>query len=571
MIKWIRMIVVLAGLAGGPRPILAAAPDFRTMENEAARVVVLANASDPESLELARHYLARRGIPAANLVALPLPAAEEIDWHEYVTLVLDPLQRWLIERGWIDAVVMNLRDDAGRRKLSVSGHRIAYLVTCRGVPLKIRRTAEVPADALPGMPAIFHTHQAALDAELALIAQSGTRRDGPLPNPLFGKVRPNLLERDGVVRVSRLDAPTLAVARQLVDTALRVERQGLVGRALVDIGGPHARGDEWFGATVDVLAGAGWSPQVDRERATLPATARADGVALYFGWYAGALNGPFALPGFQFAPGAIALHLHSFSAASLRSVSGGGWCGPLLMRGVTGTFGNVYEPYMEFTHQPQLLAQALLGGATLGQAAYFAIPVVSWQSVVIGDPLYRPMQLPLAEQWQRRAALTPRWASYVALRRLSVAAAVGAETAEESGDAPDAEEPVDALTEAVAAMRDHPSLALALGLARVRDAAGDRESARRELGLAAYLEQVRAEEWGLLAEIAQQLADWEDAATAVRVWGVLLRQPGLPDAAKLAWLRAARPAADAAREFALGMEWDREVTRLAPPTVETSR
>ena len=41
-----------------------------------AGVVVLANAAEPESLALARHYLKARSIPEKNLIALPLPTEE---------------------------------------------------------------------------------------------------------------------------------------------------------------------------------------------------------------------------------------------------------------------------------------------------------------------------------------------------------------------------------------------------------------------------------------------------------------------------------------------------------------
>ena len=55
--------------------------------------------------------------------------------------------------------------------------------------------------------------------------------------------------------------------------------------------------------------------------------------------------------------GAVALHIHSFSAPTLRSDSAG-WCGPFVARGVTATVGNVFEPYLDLTHRPNLLLQA---------------------------------------------------------------------------------------------------------------------------------------------------------------------------------------------------------------------
>ena len=37
----------------------------------------------------------------------------------------------------------------------------------------------------------------------------------------------------------------------------------------------------------------------------------------YIGWYDGNVSGPFTRPAVEFAPGAFAYHLHSYSAATL--------------------------------------------------------------------------------------------------------------------------------------------------------------------------------------------------------------------------------------------------------------
>ena len=184
---------------------------------------------------------------------------------------------------------------------------------------------------------------------------------------------------------------------RLVDHALVAERTGLAGRAYVDIGGIHPDGDRWLESTAKQLAELGFDLDVDRDPTTLPVTARFDAPALYFGWYANDLNGPFALPSFQFPPGAIALHIHSYSARTVRSATEA-WCGPLVARGVTATVGNVFEPYLQLTHDPSLLLRALARGMTFGEAATYAIPALSWQGVAIGDPLYRPFAVPLATQ-----------------------------------------------------------------------------------------------------------------------------------------------------------------------------
>jgi hypothetical protein len=94
-------------------------------------------------------------------------------------------------------------------------------------------------------------------------------------------------------------------------------------------------------------------------------------------------------PSFRFRRGAIAAHLHSFSANQLTNTSQN-WCAPLLAAGAAATVGNVYEPYLGLTHHFSIFYQRLLDGFTLVEAAAAAVPAVSWQAIVLGDPLYRP-------------------------------------------------------------------------------------------------------------------------------------------------------------------------------------
>ncbi len=111
--------------------------------------------------------------------------------------------------------------------------------------------------------------------------------------------------------------------------------------------------------------------------------------ALYFGWYAENVTGPFARPDFRFQPGAVACHLHSFSAWSVRDPVGH-WVGPLLDHGAAATVGNVYEPFLSLTVHFDVLAARLVDGFTLAESAYAATPGVSWMNTVVGDPIYRP-------------------------------------------------------------------------------------------------------------------------------------------------------------------------------------
>ena len=59
-------------------------------------------------------------------------------------------------------------------------------------------------------------------------------------------------------------------------------------------------------------------------------------------------------------------------------------------QGVTGVSGQVYEPLLAYTIRPQILFPAYLTDRlTLAEAFYRAMPALSWQNIIIGDPLCR--------------------------------------------------------------------------------------------------------------------------------------------------------------------------------------
>jgi uncharacterized protein (TIGR03790 family) len=543
----VQTLVLLFFLALLPGRGLAADEDL------AARVVLLANRDDPDSLRIARHYADVRGVPRENIIALKLPLAESITWPEFVATLWEPLLEELIRAKWIDAIPMALTDAVGRRKLAVFSHRMAALVTCRGVPLKIEHDPALYVESPFTQKAEFRTNAGAVDSELSLLAHPNYPINAFVPNPLFQNETPGTLDRLQIVKVSRLDGPSVEDALGLVDRAMAAEHTGLLGRAYVDIGGIHAAGDRWLEAVAAQLDDLGFEPSVDRAPSTMPATARCDAPVLYFGWYAGNLNGPFALPGFRFPPGAIALHIHSYSASTLRSTTTG-WTGPLIARGVTATVGNVFEPYLELTHRPNLFLRALARGANLVDAAYFALPELSWQTVLIGDPLYRPFAVSVGSQLKQLTKLPPLLAGYAAMR--AVNGLVSSDRRDE------------AVALARSAQRDVPSLALGLALSGLLRDDGDRESAANALGFVPALTSFPVGEWAVAREVALQLESLGRPARAVTVWRVLFAAEAMPVELRLAWLREASHAALAAGDPGQSSEWEKAYRDLSPPPPE---
>jgi uncharacterized protein (TIGR03790 family) len=55
--------------------------------------------------------------------------------------------------------------------------------------------------------------------------------------------------------------------------------------------------------------------------------------------------------------------------------------------GATGVSGNAYEPFLQGCARPDYLLPAYYSGRTLAESYYMALPFLSWQGVVLGDPL----------------------------------------------------------------------------------------------------------------------------------------------------------------------------------------
>jgi Flp pilus assembly protein TadD len=66
----------------------------------------------------------------------------------------------------------------------------------------------------------------------------------------------------------------------------------------------------------------------------------------------------------------------------------------LIKAGVTGIAGHVAEPFLDATIRPEILFPAYVAGFNLVESYYLAMPYLSWQTVVVGDPLCAPFPRP---------------------------------------------------------------------------------------------------------------------------------------------------------------------------------
>lgn len=351
---------------------LVAAPPAAALEP--AEVVVIANEENPEGLALARRYMRKRDIPADQLVRVRTTLAERCTREEFEAEIRRPVR-----------VALD--------KLGAGGRRIRCLVSVYGLPLAVH--------AAPGEQAGGAADtRASVDSELALVLADDYPLAGWIANPYFLGFRDQEtpVDRDQVLMVARLDGPDPAAVRRLMDDARAVERRGLAGAACFDArwrdrpltpgADGYRRYDAALHAAASMLRIGGRLSAVrldDREGLFQPGDCPES--ALYCGWYSLSRY----VDGFTWVRGAVAYHLASGECATLRTPGSQVWCQRLIEEGVAATIGPVNEPYLQAFPPPDLFFPTLVEGwLSLGETWLVTLPYLSWQMVLIGDPLYRP-------------------------------------------------------------------------------------------------------------------------------------------------------------------------------------
>lgn len=368
----------------------------------APEVVVVYNSRVPESKEVAEYYAQRRQVPKDQIIGLELPTGEMMSRKEYLDQLHQPLLKKL-EESKLLIFGPATNKPAGTpdnfvpfRKVLEA--RIRYAALCYGVPTKIAKDPTLTEPNVGKLQPEMQRNEAAVDTQLALlpISDQNVPWSGPLPNPFYNITNAAQINTmNGLLMVTRLDGPSAKIAKGLVDKALEAETNGLWGRAYFDARGlatndNYRIGDDLLVAAAKSTKQFGFDTELDEKPATFTAGFPMAQVAVYAGWYDQTVTGPFTQPTVEFMPGAFAYHLYSFGAATIRTANNS-WVGTLLEKGATCTMGAVDEPYLTLTPDiNSFVSRFLHGGFSFGEAAYASQNCLSWQTTVIGDPLYRP-------------------------------------------------------------------------------------------------------------------------------------------------------------------------------------
>jgi uncharacterized protein (TIGR03790 family) len=384
---------------------LLLAPALSTAEDEPSAVfvdyspstLVVFNKNVKVSQELAEFYTRVRGIPRNQMVGLSCPDKETITRAEFVSTIEGPLKDLFDSNKWW----VRSADGAGERTLK---NKIKIIAVIHRMPLRIApplpRMIKNPAtDALKPKSQRYKEGAlggASVDSELMRLGVGSGVIKGALSNPYYQ--RDEAFAKAALPQIllaARIDGPSEEIAKRLITDAMAVEKGGLWGKVYIDLAqktsSTYKEGEEWIAKSGQHFLRAGFPAVVDTRRATFPLNYPMSDAAVYFGWYTHTADGPFRNSEFRFKQGAIAAHLYSYSGSTVRSTKHA-WVGPLLTKGAAAVLGNVYEPLLTPSTHFDIFSDRLIKGYTVAESAAMATPGVSWQTIVVGDPLYRPFR-----------------------------------------------------------------------------------------------------------------------------------------------------------------------------------
>jgi uncharacterized protein (TIGR03790 family) len=343
---------------------------------KAENVLVVVNSNSAVSRSIGEYYARRRSVPLKNVCAIRAPEKETISRQEYDRMIAAPVGACLTSR-----------------KLTES---IFYIATTLGVPLRVRGSGGMEGD------------NASVDSELTLLysvlkaaSVNGWKHRiaGPLPNPFFR-------QRDAEFRhpqfpiylVTRLAAYDFAGVKAMIDRSLAAKN---TGRFVLDLhGGDDKGGDEWLRNAAILLP----ADRVILEESKTVVYGQKQVIG-YASWGSNDKNRKQRHLGFEWLPGAIATEFVSTNGRTFvrppESWNIGTWdnqatwfsgspqtmAPDLIAAGATGASGHVDEPYLAYTPRPDYLLPAYFTGRNLAESFYLSMPALSWQNIVIGDPL----------------------------------------------------------------------------------------------------------------------------------------------------------------------------------------
>jgi uncharacterized protein (TIGR03790 family) len=405
------MAVMRMGLAILP-VVLCATAIAQGPEN----VLLVVNKRSKDSQTVAEYYRERRGIPSSNVCTIKTLDQEEIQRVFYEDEIRKPIAECLTKGRLQDQVL--------------------YIVLTKGVPIKVKGEEGQKDD------------HASVDSELTLLYSEmlglKPHLPGSISNPYYAAHAAGKFVRFShrdfpMYLVTRLDGYDVADVRALINRGMRVRRSPMEsgqaptaatepqGRFVLDLNyDDQSDGNRWLREAAAALKQAGVpESRIELETSQKFLTGEKD-VLGYASWGSNDRANPARVLGNTWLDGALASEYVSTNGRTFERPPAnwktGQWSDPpgtffagspqgliadYIHEGVTGIAGNVYEPYLQACARPQILLPAYVRGHNLAESFYAALPYLSWQTVVVGDPLTAPFAGPLISTEELHPPLDP--------------------------------------------------------------------------------------------------------------------------------------------------------------------
>jgi len=377
-----------------------------------ARVLVIHNTSwadgdgdgTSDSIEVAQHYAARRGVPAENLLGLPLTPSTwsygDGEWPLFLTEMRDPLLAWLAAHG---------------------DTSVDTLLFCYGVPYQVI----VPGFSFGGARSV--------DSSLCVPYSLGTAAAPLFSNSKFNQEYKENAPHQGVdaghfdhalydfggnafYLHARLDGLSAEHAKALVDRAIYGQRHaapaaysgsvfvdsrfGLYADADLIAGYPfgylsYEQADKQmaFGKFFGEESGfpmhwEPWETEIGELGAVFADGGSAEFAAdalFYGGWY----NYGKYQHAWQWKAGSVGCDLNSNSAQGLRDAGTASFLCQAFQENLTAGAGVIAEPYLNGHNKPDVLLAYMLDGFPWAEVSMVSENGIKWMGLHVGDPLYR--------------------------------------------------------------------------------------------------------------------------------------------------------------------------------------
>jgi len=394
---------LLAALAA----LLAIAPARAAISASSVLVVYQTNAPDKDSdgvgdsLELARYYSAKRGVPSANIVGVT-PSVATIygiaDYAKFRSELVVPIQAKLARLGAENIDVILLAGALPVKVTNASGQVMSLDNVLMGLnfwdastadfaplynPYGANTVGKTPSIG-PDAPRFSHAFNF-ISTTMYLVARLGSDdalrgmeeldqdlyAEQYLSNKVGGYSGTGYIDSRYGVPVGMTNA-----GKPYTDAWLTANVPAIDAGFFT-----YATADVWIAFGEHIISAAGYPLRWEQTSASIGDAGSTISNAARALWYGGWYNFIKYNDVWDWLPGSVACDLNSAPMFGKQA----------LAHGASNAAYVVSEPYLTGHQRPDILLYYILKGYTFAEAAALATPNIGWMNTNEGDPLYAPL------------------------------------------------------------------------------------------------------------------------------------------------------------------------------------